>query len=182
MRADRLYQVRSIRRQVMDLLAQNGHVRFFEDLTPESGDPGTIAAWYLRQARARAADIVYTGLSPRQLLQLLSRADTRLVRHDSDLLEVLLSQLDQLQHELTRQQASRDLWNLGESSTPKSEDDISDWIRRQLRIRLTSATIIDREIQVARPRTGIGTRIDLTATTHAATQQRPGNGRGQAHH
>jgi len=53
---------------------------------------------------------------------------------------------------------------------PKGEDDISDWVCRQLQLRLTPAAIIDREIQVARRRQGIGTRIDLTATTPTATQ------------
>ncbi len=122
-RADRQYQVRSVRRNVMQLLAQRGHTRFFEDLMPQSHDSGQeIIAWYLRQARAQAADIAYTGLGPSQLLQLLSRADARLVRHDRDLLDVILSQLDLLQRELTRLHASRDLWNLSpESSTPRAK-------------------------------------------------------------
>ena len=171
-RADRRYQVRSIRRQVMDLLARHGRASFFEALPSQPGDPGhELVNWYLRQARAHATDIAYTGLDPRQLLQLLSRADARLVRHDQDLLEVILSELDQLQHQLTHMRESRYLWDFTrEGGTPKSEDDISDWIRHQLELRLTPATIIDREIQVARRGKGIGTRIDVTATTPTATQ------------
>ena len=171
-RADKRYQVRSIRRQVMDLLARHGQASFFEALPSQPGDPGyELVTWYLRQARAHATDIAYTGLDPRQLLQLLSRADARLVRHDQDLLEVILSELDKLQHQLTHMRASRYLWDFArEGGTPKSEDDISDWIRHQLELRLTSATVIDREIQVARRGKGIGTRIDVTATTPTATQ------------
>ena len=169
---DRQYQVRSIRRTVMQLLAQHGHTRFFEDLTQQPHDPGQeTIAWYLRQANAQAADLAYTGLDPNQLLQLLSRADARLIRHDRDLLDVVVTQLDNLQHDLTRLHASRYLWNLSpDSSTLKSEDDISDWVCRELKSRLSPATIIDRELQVARKRQGIGTRIDLTATSPAATQ------------
>jgi hypothetical protein len=162
----------SIRGTVLQLLADHGQARFFEDLTQQPGGSGQdTIAWYLRQARARAADLAYTGLDPDQVLQLLSRADARLIRHDRDLLEVVISQLDDLQHELAFQGASRFLWNLGPGGdAPKSEDDISDWVRRELARRLTPATIIDREIQVTRGRRGIGTRIDLTATTPTATQ------------
>jgi hypothetical protein len=159
------------RRHVLQVLADHGQAQFFDEAA-RLGDPeDRTISWYLRQARLHAADLAYTGLAPGPLLQLLSRADTRLVRHDDDLLDAFISQLDVLQHELTHQLASRDLWNLGPTgSTPKSEDDISDWIRRQLRLRLTPATIIDREIQVAREHQGIGTRIDLTVTTPTATQ------------
>jgi len=43
-------------------------------------------------------------------------------------------------------------------------------VRDQLTLRVTQASIIDREVQVTRGRQGIGTRIDLTATTPTATQ------------
>jgi hypothetical protein len=53
----------------------------------------------------------------------------------------------------------------------QSEDDITDWLRRQLRSRLTIATTIDREVQVERGQRGFGTRIDLTVTAPAAVHQ-----------
>jgi hypothetical protein len=160
-----------MRGTVMQLLADHGQVSFFEELAQQHGGSGQeTIVWYLRQARARAADLGYIGLEPAQLLRLLSHADARLVRHDSDLLEVVLSQLDDLQRELA-QGASRFLWNLGPGgNTHKSEDDISDFVRRELARRLTPATIIDREIQVTRGLQGVGTRIDLTATAPTATQ------------
>jgi hypothetical protein len=171
-RADRQHEVRAIRRTVMQLLAQHGQTSFFEDLMRSAHGAGReIIAWYLRQARAQAADLGYTGLRPSQLLRLLSRSDTRLVRHDGDLLDVILSQLDDLHRELAHLHDSRYLWDFHPdgSSTPKSENDISDWVCRQLERRLTP-TVVDREIQVARRRQGIGTRIDVTATTPTATQ------------
>jgi hypothetical protein len=124
------FQVLSMRGTVMQLLADHGQVSFFEELAQQHGGSGQeTIAWYLRQARARAADLGYTALKPAQLLRLLNQADVRLVRHDSDLLEVVLSQLDDLQRELT-QGASRFLWNLGPGgNTHKSEDDISDFVR-----------------------------------------------------
>ena len=101
---------------------------------------------------------------------MLSQADARLVRSSADLMEVTLIQLEQLQSELGKG-ASRYLWDFGQDeSIPKSEDDISDWVRDQLKLRLGQASIIYREVQVSRKRQGIGTRIDLTATTPVATQ------------
>ncbi len=168
---DTQHEMRSLRRGVMDLLAQHGQAGFFENLA-QPGDSGhQIVGWYLRQARARAADIAYTGLTPGQLLELLSRSDARLVRHDRDLLEVVLNLLDDLNHELTHLHVSRYLWDhSSQGSTPMSEDDISDWVRRELGPKLTAASTFDREVQVARRKPGIGTRIDLKATTPTATQ------------
>lgn len=156
---------------VLERLAQLGQARQLGELARQCriSDQESIA-WYLRHARTRAADLALARPEPDKLLQLLSRSDARLVRHSRDLLLVVLAQLEELQHEL-RKGASRYLWNLGqERSTPKSEDDISDWVRDQLRLRLNPATVIDREVQVVRKRQGIGTRIDLTATAPTATQ------------
>ncbi len=168
---DRLHQVRRIRRIVMDLLAEHGQDRFFEDLATQHDEAGReIIAWYRRQARARAADLAYKGLSGAQLLHLLGRADGRLVRNASDLLDVVLFQFDDMQRELTQLGDSRFLWDLtADGGTPKDEDTISDWIRRELRTRLTAPGVVDREIQVSPRRKGMGTRIDLRATMPTAT-------------
>ena len=171
-RPDTQYQVRRIRNLVLDQLAGLGQTHYLEELAQQCHDSEQkIIAWYLRQTRTRAADLAFTRPDPGKLLQLLSRADARLVRHGRDLLDVALNWLEQLQHELTNKGASRFLWNFNrDGDAPKSEDDISDWVRDQLSLRLTQASIIDREVQVARRRQGIGTRIDLTATTPTATQ------------
>lgn len=122
-----------------------------------------IIATDLQTARTRQADLALTMTKPRSLLELLRRSDARLIRDDSDLKTVMLTQLDALQHDI-RHNAYRDIWN---GNTPQVEDDISDWIRRRLHERLTSGLVIDRELQVTRVRDGgIGTRIDLTATAH----------------
>jgi hypothetical protein len=168
---DHLFQVRGIRNHVLERLTQGGQAGTLEKLARQSEDGADRDAisWYLRRARGRAAELALTRPDPPALLRLLGRADARLIRRASDLAEVLISQLEQVQHELTHQGASRDLWNFSDdSATPASEDDITDWLRRQLRSRLTIATTIDREVQVERGRRGSGTRIDLTVTAHAA--------------
>jgi hypothetical protein len=65
----------------------------------------------------------------------------------------------------------------GHEALPKSEDDISDWICRQLQSRLNNGSVVDREVQVERPKSrGVGTRIDLTATSPTVTHP-PGTAR-----
>lgn len=55
-----------------------------------------------------------------------------------------------------------DPWN---EKTPKREDDISDWLQRQLNTRLKGGSIVDREVGVQRIKdSGGGTRVDLTQT------------------
>ena len=168
---DHLFQVRGIRNHVLERLTHGGQAGTLEKLARQTQDDADRDAisWYLRRARGRAAELALTRPDPPSLLRLLGRADARLIRRSSDLTEVLISQLEQVQHELAHQGASRDLWNFSDdSATPASEDDITDWLRRQLRSRLTIATTIDREVQVERGRRGSGTRIDLTVTAPAA--------------
>ncbi|WP_211589033.1 hypothetical protein [Allorhizocola rhizosphaerae] len=119
---------------------------------------------YLRLARQVAADNAHFHLSPARLLRLLGRSDLRLIRNSADLIGALLDHLDELQHEISRNNGFRDLWspdgkNLG------SEDDITDWVRRRLTERLgRDRVILAREPQVERIAVkGSGTRIDLTA-------------------
>jgi hypothetical protein len=77
-------------------------------------------------------------------------------------MHVVLDQLAELQHSVRHNDAFREIWS---DDSPHSEDDISDWLRRRFDERLQGGLIVDREIQVARPKgKGIGTRVDLTAT------------------
>ncbi|RKN50278.1 hypothetical protein D7223_00185 [Micromonospora endolithica] len=119
---------------------------------------------HLRHARQIAADNAQAHLDPAGLLDLLGRSDLRLIRNSGDLIHALLNHLDDLQHEISRNNGFRDLWspngkNLG------SEDDITDWLRRRLTDQLgRDRVILAREPQVERIAVkGSGTRIDLTA-------------------
>jgi hypothetical protein len=104
--ADRLHQVRRIRRIVMDLLAEHGQDRFFRDLAARNeggGRAGRTPGW----------------------------------RDDSDLLDLVLLQLDDLQRELTQRGASRRLWDFnGAHGTPKDKNTISEFVRDELMVRL----------------------------------------------
>ncbi|MGH8907789.1 MAG: hypothetical protein ACRD0K_15025 [Egibacteraceae bacterium] len=171
--ADAESETRATRSIALQRLAELGLVSTLDQLAegrPEADRK--VIAWYRQIARSRAADLAYAFPSPKELLDLLAKGDARLVRHNADLLTVVIEQLRELQHEVTHNGAFRDLWNFGVSGDgrPKSEDDISDWIRRQLEQRLGHGTVVDREIQVMRRKPqGIGTRIDLTATSPTAT-------------
>ncbi|WP_409464020.1 hypothetical protein [Amycolatopsis sp. GA6-003] len=167
---------RSIERargSVLDELVARGLSDVLENLQKGRHETDrSILASYLRRARVRAMDLTFRPIEPAELLQLLGRADARLVRNDQDLQSVVIEALGDLQRMIDRE-SYRDLWNLGDVATPKSEDDISDWIRRNLEQRLGGGAVVAREPQVRRPRDkGIGTRIDLTVFASTATQPR----------
>lgn len=164
------YEVRRKRDIVLATLADHGQAGFSEELAARRDPAGRkTITWHLRQARSRATDNCYPGLTPHQMLHLLSRADARLVRHDHDLLEVVIAQLDELQRELTQLRQYQFLWNkTGPGGAPKSEDIISDWVRRELQTRLREA-FFEREVHVASKGKGIGTRIDIEAAITTAT-------------
>ena len=156
-------------------LADRGCTEALERLLQDRPDLDQQAiGHHLLQARRRRAELDHHPTAPRQMIDLLRRGDGRLVRSDADLLDVTLKQLDRLQHDIRHDGAFHELWNdpSGSSPRPKTEDDISDWIRRRLNDRLNDGMIVDREVQVARPRGhGIGTRIDLTLTAATALSQ-----------
>ncbi len=165
-------EARHVRNRAAQLLGERGQVRRLERLA--SGRPEidrAMIGYHTRAARTRAADLAYAHPEPHELIALLDRADARLVRHNSGLMSVIIEQLTEIQHDLAVG-GFRDLWNTidGHEPVPKSEDDITDWVRRQLQTRLGNGSIVDREIQVQRKKPGgVGTRIDLTATTPTVT-------------
>ncbi|WP_235783455.1 hypothetical protein [Amycolatopsis orientalis] len=154
------HQARDVRRHILERMALDGRSEELAALSYGRSDADKNAlAYHYRIARARQADLSLGTTPPRALLRLLSRGDARLVRDDADLQHLLLQQLDELQGYLGS--AWREIWDDGK---PQTEDDISDWLERRLGERLNDL-VIDREVQVRRDRPGIGTRIDLTATT-----------------
>lgn len=122
---------------------------------------------YLRQTRQQTANNARTTLTPLILFDLLRRADIRLSVDDASLREAVVAHLEEIQHQISTR-AWRDLWD---GDKPKLEDDISDWIQRQLQQQLRASTTIDREIQVVRIGKGVGTRIDLTISAPANTEE-----------
>lgn len=125
----------------------------------------------LQQARAYEAMTNWRPLAPITLMELLDSGDARLIRDSAGLRTVLVEQLAHIQNDL-RRGGFRSLWD-GEpgddNASPKSEDTISDWLVEQLKLRLKPHVVLDREIQVTRRKdAGIGTRIDITASSGGA--------------
>jgi hypothetical protein len=105
-------------------------------------------------------------------MKVLADGDARLIRDSAGLLRVLLEQIDEIQNDIRERAAFRSLWD-GEpgdrGTSPKGEDTISDWLVDRLELRLRPHVVVDREIQVTRRKaTGVGTRIDITATSNGA--------------
>ncbi|MDS0134662.1 MULTISPECIES: hypothetical protein [unclassified Amycolatopsis] len=167
------WEVVRARDRVLGEVVARGFVNVLEDLHKDQHETDRwVLARYLRQARARARDMAFSPVAPAELLQLLGRADARLVGNDEDLQSAVIEALRDLQHTL-RRDSHRDVWNLGDVATPQSEDDISDWVRRNLEQRLGGGSVVGRELQVRRLNDkGIGTRADLTIVVSTATQPR----------
>ena len=164
---------RRLRDAVLHQLSDRGaadEIAALRAATPE-GSSAALAQWE-RDAREHQANRELTILTPSALFTLLRSGDHRLVRHDADLHDVVIDELNRLQWSISHDDAYRDLWDTA-ANRPKQEDDISDYIRRALNRRFHDGLIIDRENQAARPhQSGVGTRIDLTATVATATTER----------
>jgi hypothetical protein len=153
--------------------------RFRDRLLPELAERGTATAVdclrnlantrpdepWIRQLIARARTALgradWTPLLPTETSEVLART-LLVVRNDEDLLQVVLDTLAQIQQGLqgATPQATM-LWNHGPPCTPKTEDEISDYLAHEL-TRSVRGTIVNREVQVERMRTsGIGRRVDL---------------------
>lgn len=161
---------RLLRTRLLQSMAGRGMASALVSLSRGRPTPDTEQIGHLLQeARTREALANWRPLRPATLMDLLASGDARLARDSAGLLAVLREQLDQIQHDVSRRAAFRSLWD-GEPGTkdasPKGEDTISDWLAEQLRLRLRPHVVVDREIQVTRPKgRGVGTRIDLTATS-----------------
>jgi hypothetical protein len=169
------HRTREARNRMLSMLVDRGAVASLERLAHgRTGADFSLLTRLRRQSRARAVDLARQPLTPDQLLTLVGRGDLRLVRSDRDLIEIVIEMLNRLQDEIANG-AWRDLWNDSRTTQPepKREDDISDWVQRHLSI-LMSTAILDREVQVDRPRGGgIGNRIDLAATAAAGQSPTP---------
>lgn len=163
-------EARRVRVHVLQAMAARGMVGHLEALS--ASRPVTDVEQIrhmLQQARNREALSCWRALEPATMMRLVAKGDARLVRDSAGLSAVLLERLEHIQRDLQERAAFRSLWD-GEpgaaGASPKVEDDISDWLAQQLELRLSRHVVVDREIQVHRPRrSGVGTRIDITVTS-----------------
>jgi hypothetical protein len=163
-------EARRVRVNVLQAMAARGMAGHMEALGAGRAEADVEQIRYLlQQAREREALRCWRPLEPSTMLKLIARGDARLVRDSAGLVSVLQEQLEHIQRDLRERAAFRSLWN-GEpgavGAAPKVEDDISDWLAQQLELRLSPHVVVDREIQVTRPKSsGVGTRIDITVTS-----------------
>ncbi len=117
----------------------------------------------LAQAEEGFRAKIWEPTSPKQLIELATYQDRRLIRSHADLLEVVLRALDSIQSRLTgRNPESHLLWNTSPMMKPKSEDEVSNYLVSELRKELsTSGLLINREVEIRRNGPGIGERTDL---------------------
>ena len=151
-------------------LASRGAVKALRNL--EDARPDGERWWWRRltmSAKQAAAEMEDERPSPTELLRLLEATDARFVRSADDLLELTVHCLDEVQRAI-RDGAWKALWNIGsgqgpQQGRPNTEDDVTDEIKRLLDPLVKGQASVDREVQVARPRTrGVGERADIIIT------------------
>lgn len=151
-------------------LSRRGAVRALRNL--EAARPDGERWWWRRltvSAKQAAAEMEDERPSPTELLRLLEATDARFVRSGDDLLKVTVHCLDEVQRAI-RDGAWKSLWNIGTGQGPRedrpnTEDNITDEIKRLLDPLVKRRASVDREVQVARPRTrGVGQRADIVIT------------------
>jgi hypothetical protein len=111
---------------------------------------------------------------PSAVIRLGTGSQSRLVTSDLDLQRVVLEALENVQHRLRPPHpAAADLWDTRGTGRqqPKAEDDISDWLIRQLNDEFGNRLLlVDREVQISRsPGSGIGERTDVLIRSVAGT-------------
>lgn len=167
-------QLQRTEQHVLDVMAARGMVADLTRLAdgPAAGRPvKPYIRHILRRARQQEANKHWEPITPVALNRILANGDARLIRNNDGLMTVLLEQLDLIQHDVHERMLYRSVWDGepdGADAKPKIEDDISDWLAHELRLRLSPHVVVDRELQVSRPKhAGIGTRIDITVTSPA---------------
>ncbi|WP_216327364.1 HEAT repeat domain-containing protein [Deinococcus aestuarii] len=125
--------------------------------------------WTHLEALAEWRRRTWVWSTPEVLLDLVARAERRLVRSDDELLEVVLESLERLEHGLVRQETplAEFLWNTwvdeqdDERWKPKDEEALSNWVKHHLQEDLGGrGIVVGREVEVRR---GQFTDVHVTA-------------------
>jgi hypothetical protein len=157
--------VRDLRTAIVNFLEKAG--------TPEScdalkriADTLTKLTWLksvLVEARRNTLHSTWRPLRVREFLQITSRRESALVRDATELQELLLDWLRDVEKELQGKYAAPDLWNQLDKDRwrPKDENHLSDWVTRYLEPKLEDrGIVVAREVQIRR---GEHTDIHVTA-------------------
>lgn len=114
----------------------------------------------LRKRDAREARLArWTAPEPRHVIQLAQSNDARIVLSDAHLQQALMASLRRIERRLQESSppASRELWNTSGAPTPKSEEELSTWLRGRLQEDLViGGRVIGRELEIRPNKTGRG--------------------------
>lgn len=135
---------------------------------------------WLRTTEAQAEEVLrrveWTPVHPIHLIRLASSRSARLLTSWQDLQAVILEALERIQRRLTGETPeSHLLWDT-RSQRPKTEDELSDYMRNKLEDEMGGRAIaINREVQIRRGRpSGIGERVDIEVEAAAVEPERTG--------
>ncbi|WP_146116628.1 MULTISPECIES: NACHT domain-containing NTPase [unclassified Arthrobacter] len=134
----------------------------------------------LRYALVRAEqaylDRSWGPLKPAQIDQLAAGNGSRLVRSEAELFAACLEALQTIQDRLQGDTPSSPLLWDTYSKRPKSEDDVSDYLRTELlSVLLARGAVVNREVQVRRVNTGVGERTDIRVDAVDVTESNTPN-------
>ena len=130
----------------------------------------------IREAEALEREYGWAPLRPEELTRLIHDSQSRLVRNNSDLADLVAAAITDAAGSLTR--TGQLLWNNytingTERWRPKSEPDVGAWLAEQLTRQLSdSGVIIGREVLVRQTRPqGLGLTVDIQADAPAPVGQ-----------
>lgn len=116
------------------------------------------------EAKEKMVENTWLPPRPADFLRLLLEKDKRFVQTGEHLLDVIIESLERLQQKLCGETpCAQFLWNTGKTYHPKTEPEISDFIKVHLKDDLEERRIIvNREVQIRRLSTrGIGESTDI---------------------
>jgi hypothetical protein len=147
----------------------------FLRLIQELPENATWLRWQYQQTLLARRRTEWSPNSLQEVQALLENQNRRLIHNESDLQDLVLEALNRIQDHLTRQSlpAVENLWNNDGAGNkrknfrPKDEENLSDYIARELQRELdpSSRIVVNREVQ---PRRGKRTDILVQATRDGA--------------
>lgn len=153
---------------LLQQLAKRGTIEAVEQIQRISNELGIDLSEYKNDARETMLRKTWQPIHPTQLQTLLRSKQIRWIQNESQLLDVVVGKLEQLQSELQgtvrATSSSIDLWNESQKTignngnnkritlrTPKDENRLSDYIERYLTRELKEKRVfVDREVQIER--------------------------------
>ena len=122
------------------------------------------------EAREKMIEITWRPPNPQDFLRLIQDEEKRFVQTGEHLLDVIVESLNRLQQRLHGETPlAQFLWNTGEVCRPKSEPELSDFLKAHLKCDLEGHRIVvNREVEIRRSSNrGIGERTDIYVAAEA---------------